>query len=132
MTESLHQILDDCFYSHRAEHLEESLAELFVRPPFLSRIETRQPCFVFGGRGSGKTTALRWLRFDASDGDRPFLGIYLKITKNQALAFQSVNNEERVRASFTHYLNLLVCDELCELWKWLSRETETRALPEFR
>lgn len=119
MSSKLHETLDECFYSYRAEWLESSLGSLFVRPTYYNQLESDRPCFIVGGRGTGKTTALRWLRFDAASEPRGYAGVFIRVNKNQAHSFRSDRNSELLRKAFTHYFNLLGADELCSLASWL-------------
>lgn len=117
MTVSPEVVLQRCFFTFRAEQLGE-IADLFVRPPYYDKLESPQPCLLFGGRGTGKTTALRYLRFDiceTSQDERPYLGVYIKINKNQVSCFYSDRHGPLLARAFAHYFNLLAALELCRL-----------------
>jgi len=119
----------DLFADYRAEWLQTQFASLFIPPPYLAKLEGKRPSFLIGGRGTGKTTTLRSMRFDsnydrlrlAEDFPRMrYYGIYVRVNKNRVRAFQvpELTEEDRRRA-FAHYFNLLVCQEFCQLLEWL-------------
>jgi hypothetical protein len=122
--------LGDLFSDYRAEWSAALFGDLFIAPPYFSKLEIRRPCFLIGGRGTGKTTALRSLRFDASaarltsdslpSGVLPYFGIYIRINKNRVRAFQGteLSNADWQKA-FAHYFNILSAIELCRLTQWL-------------
>jgi hypothetical protein len=122
--------LGEYFCDYRAEWSASLFGELFIAPPYFSKLETGRPCFLIGGRGTGKTTALRSLRFDASDArlksenisvkELSYFGLYIRINKNRVRAFQGppLRDDEWAKV-FAHYFNILCCLELCRLSDWL-------------
>src|SRR5580698_6574795 len=129
--------LGELFSDYRAEWSADLFGALFIAPPYFSKLETRRPCFLIGGRGTGKTTSLRSLRFDASAArlaadnlppDRlPYYGIYIRINKNRVRAFQGPQlAEESWNKAFAHYFNILCCAELCRLVAWLQTTQQVR------
>lgn len=126
--------LAQLFGDYRAEWSEELFAKLFITPPYFPQVKTKRPCFLIGGRGTGKTTALRSLRFDKShahptqvSAEIPFFGIYIRLNKNRVRAFQGPDlRDEDWRKAFAHYFNLLACRELAHLHDWLCT---TNSLP---
>jgi hypothetical protein len=122
----------DYFSDYRAEWPAQNFGSLFVQPPYFSKLEMLRPCFVIGGRGTGKTTVLKSLRFgsveiqdDASTfshhPDKPYLGVYLRMNKNRVRAFTTSEiNESLATRAFTHYFNVLAGQELCKMTAWLS------------
>ena len=133
-------VLHDLFGDYRAEWPPERFRELFVEPAYFSKLETRRPCLLMGGRGTGKTTALRSLRFDATllrleaqgrgYGDQEHLGIFLRMNKNRVHAFKGAGLDiETWRKSFAHYFNLLACSELANLAIWLEHQVGQTLLP---
>lgn len=123
--------LDSFFSDYRGEWSSELFRQLFIVPPYFSKLEHHGPCFLIGGRGTGKTTALRSLRFDAtaqrllSDNigtlQLPYYGIYIRINKNRVRGFQALNLGPGVcDRAFAHYFNLLCGLELCRLVEWLA------------
>src|ERR1700730_5683281 len=117
----------DLFADYRAEWPSTHFAEYFVQPAYFRKLESRRPCFLFGGRGTGKTTALRSLRFDAShnrtaraDGTAPpvetleYFGIYVRMDKTQVRAFEGPDLPQATwNRLFAHYFNLLTAREFC-------------------
>jgi hypothetical protein len=132
MSADLDAVLDRCFFGYRAEYLQDSLEELFVRPPYLDKLRTAQPCFLFGGRGTGKTTTLRSLSYST---DLPFeehreLGIYIRVNKNQVYPFDSDRHQELLRRAFAHYFNLIAAREFSRLLLWLGENGAPAPPPE--
>ena len=127
-------ILRQLFGDNRAEWKSSEFGRLFVTPTYQSKLEANKPCFLIGGRGTGKTTALQSLRFDAmnarleSEGiqysDQKCLGIFIRMNKNRVQAFSGAEVPEHTWGKFfSHYFNLLACQELCELSSWLQEKT---------
>lgn len=131
MPQSTPQDLSVFFSDYRAEWSADLFRDLFIAPPYFAKLEVPRPCVLIGGRGTGKTTALRSLRFDASaarlaaDGLAPdvlpYLGIYVRINKNRVRAFQGPSHsDDEWGRTFAHYFNLLCCEEFCRLVEWAS------------
>jgi hypothetical protein len=125
--------LADLFSDYRAEWSASVFGDLFIAPPYFSKLEYKRPCLLIGGRGTGKTTSLRSLRFDASsarlqaDGlsidELAYYGLYVRINKNRVRAFQGAQlPDEDWHKSFAHYFNVLVIAEVCRLLQWLARQ----------
>jgi hypothetical protein len=124
--------ISDLFADYRAEWRDSQFHALFSPPPYLVKLTQKRPCFLIGGRGTGKTTTLRSLRFDSVSSVRSkperiarYLGIYVRVNKNRVRAFEvpELENSQRTRA-FCHYFNLLVCQEFVELTEWLNSVAE--------
>jgi hypothetical protein len=126
------QQLSNLFSDYRAEWSSDLFAKLFIAPPYFSKLETGRPCVLIGGRGTGKTTSLRSLRFDASAArlasdnlppdTLPYYGIYVRINKNRVRAFQGPQfPQTHWDKAFAHYFNLLCSIELCLLVNWLEQ-----------
>lgn len=123
-TVSPHAMLQSLFSELRGEWPPDQFETLFVAPPYFRVLQGVFPCVLIGGRGTGKTTALRSLRFDATGAhDAPYLGVYLKMNKSRVRAFRgsALDAAEWSRA-FAHYFNIVCCLELCSLGAWLIDE----------
>jgi hypothetical protein len=134
------QVLTELFADYRAEWPQPYFASLFVPPPYFRKLEVARPCLLIGGRGTGKTTALKSLRFDATetrqrsrstvDARPEYLGIYVRINKNRVRAFNAQEIEEQIRVrAFAHYINVSVSQELCRLALWLETNKDAATAP---
>lgn len=132
--ESSADILGQLFSDNRAEWPAARFKDLFVSPTYLAKLQAKRPCFLVGGRGTGKTTSLQSLRYDsalerieaAGDGfaDQRYVGVFVRMNKNRVRAFSGEPlNETNWGRYFVHYFNLLVCSELLDLTRWLERQT---------
>ena len=130
-------VLRQLFGDNRAEWPSAQFEKLFVEPTYLSKLEAVRPCFLVGGRGTGKTTSLQSLRYDStlqrlqSRGqtfdDQEHLGVLVRMNKNRVRAFQRGGiGEERWSQLFAHYFNLIVSLELTHLAMWLEEQTAAR------
>lgn len=127
--------ISEYFSDYRAEWPLPYFASLFVRPPYFTKLQALRPCLLIGGRGTGKTTALKSLRFDAVGAATPgdstastsYLGIYIRMNKNRVRAFVNSELPEPVALkAFAHYFNILACQELCRLAAWLSSKDQPK------
>jgi hypothetical protein len=125
----LREQLSSLFGGYRAEWLGEKLFELFTAPDYLPELLTARPCFLIGGRGTGKTTVLRGLSYQGQrvlspQADAPlswpYFGFYYRVNTNRVAAFQGpeLSSTGWVRA-FSHYINLTFCQELLRFIRWL-------------
>lgn len=94
-----------------------------------------RPCFLIGGRGTGKTTTLQSLKYDATlrrlerlghdFSDQSYFGVLIRMNKNRVRAFQGRHFPElEWHRLFAHYFNLLVGLELVGLTRWLGHHSE--------
>lgn len=124
---TLRQLFDD---NIRAEWSTQYFEDLFVPPTYLTKLESVRPCFLFGGRGTGKTTALRSLGYDSvakrldiegsTFSDQEFLGILVRMNKNQVRGFCGEElDDSSWRKLFAHFFNLKVSLEFTKLAEWL-------------
>lgn len=127
-------ILRQLFGDNRAEWPSAHFKELFVAPTYLKKLESMRPCFLVGGRGTGKTTALQSLRYDSilerleasgqGFSDQEYFGVLVRMNKNRVRAFDGSGlSEEEWTRLFAHYFNLLVCLELVVMTNWLEGKT---------
>lgn len=125
-------VLRQLFGDNRAEWPSANFKQLFVTPTYLGKLEAMRPCFLVGGRGTGKTTALQSLRYDSmlerieDEGqtftDQEYLGVLVRMNKNRVRAFTGSGlNEETWSKLFAHYFNLVACSELATLASWLEK-----------
>jgi hypothetical protein len=128
--------LQQLFGDNRAEWASTQFRDLFVEPVYHKKLESMRPCFLVGGRGTGKTTSLQSLHYIAtqerlrhlglSDGDQYYFGILVRMNKNRVRAFDgSAVSPDQWRRLFAHYFNLLVCLEICGLAGWLQERNGT-------
>jgi len=129
-TQLIDQGLAQVFSSFRAEHDKLSLAHQFTQPGYFPELLTLQPCFLIGGRGTGKTTTLRSLSYKVrlANADEPLregledigiIGLYHKINTGRVAAFQGpeLTNSEWDRL-FGHYINLILISSILEFFDW--------------
>lgn len=113
----IRKALAELFAGYRAEWLKEEVFRLFQEPSYFPQLTTSHPCFLIGGRGSGKTTVLRCLsyegRFSMSGEDRQavsdweYVGLYYRVNTNRVAAFEGPELEPTTWTRlFGHYLNL--------------------------
>ncbi|WP_350594652.1 MULTISPECIES: hypothetical protein [unclassified Pseudoalteromonas] len=126
-------ILTTIFNENRAEWMQD-FEDLFVAPAYIEKLESIRPAILIGGRGTGKTTSLHSLSYDATlerlekqglnFGDQEYLGVLVRMNKNRVKAFQGSHfSREQWDKLFGHYFNLLVCKELVLLTEWLQNKT---------
>lgn len=135
-------ILGQLFSDNRAEWPATRFKDLFVSPTYLAKLQAKRPCFLVGGRGTGKTTSLQSLRYDSvlerieaagdSFADQRYVGVFVRMNKNRVRAFSGEPlNESSWGRYFVHYFNLLVCSELIDLTLWLERQAGMRLEGEY-
>jgi hypothetical protein len=119
---------------YKAEWLRGKLFDLFTEPGYFDELKMNRPCVLIGGRGTGKTTVLQGLsyqgQFAFANSDKnvidtwQFFGLYHRVNTNRVTAFRGPElTEERWRACFAHYLNLLFCTQLLEFACWYELQT---------
>jgi hypothetical protein len=119
---------------YKAEWLREKLFDLFTVPGYFNELKTNRPCVLIGGRGTGKTTVLQGLsyqgQFAFAKSDKnvihswQFFGLYHRVNTSRVTAFRGPEqSEERWRACFAHYLNLVFSTQLLEFACWYELQT---------
>lgn len=119
---------------YKAEWLRGKLFDLFTEPGYFDELKMNRPCVLIGGRGTGKTTVLQGLsyqgQFAFANSEKKvidswqFFGLYHRVNTNRVTAFRGPElSEERWRACFAHYLNLLFCTQLLEFACWYELQT---------
>lgn len=126
---NIQERLDKLFGSYKAEWLKKDIFKFFTEPYYFNVLKSNYPGVLQGGRGTGKTTALRGLsylgqyelhnsdinRFD----ENSFIGIYYRANTNHVRAFcgKGVSDENWI-AIFEHYFNLIICWEMLHFLEW--------------
>ena len=123
--------LAELFSGYRAEWLADSVFSLFREPAYFPQLVTPHPCVLVGGRGTGKTTALRCLSYEGLsqlEGRRPddvqewpYYGMYYRVNTNRVKAFRGTElPDDRWAQLFAHYINLEFCDLALRFLEWFS------------
>jgi hypothetical protein len=134
-SESKNSEVSELFGLYKAEWLSEKLFELFTAPAYFNELNTRRPCVLIGGRGTGKTTVLKGLsyqgQFALSGFDKKAIpqwnsyGLYTRVNTNRVTAFKgSELNEKQWIRCFSHYINLLLCELVVEFVEWFEIQNE--------
>ena len=122
--------LNEFFGSYRAEWLKDKIFQLFKKPSYFHELQSARPCVLQGGRGTGKTTALKGLSYQGQyafhnndiqsfDKNVPYIGLYHKIDTNHVRAFKgSAVSEDKWHKIFSHYFNLIICYEILLFLQW--------------
>lgn len=121
------------FGTYRAEWNKEDIFSHFTKPSYFGELEQLHPCVLQGGRGSGKTTALKGLSYQGQyhfressisrfDNEVPYVGLYMRIDTNHVRAFVGGGvSEETWRKFFGHYFNIAVVKEIALFLNWHDR-----------
>lgn len=116
----IQQLLAKSLGSFRAENLERRmLFDLYTAPSYFPELLQPIPCFLQGGRGTGKTTVLRYLSYEAAlagiNSEQPFHGLYVKFERSEISAFRGAGLDDGSWTRiFAHYINLVQCLSLLE------------------
>lgn len=128
--------LSELFGSYRAEWLREQIFDLYTSPIYFPELTTGRSCVLVGGRGSGKTTALRALSWEGQrhlTGRPPnewdYYGVYYRADTNRVTAFRGPEmDEDGWNAHFAHYINLLLTERLLAFVLWYEAQTSSDVL----
>lgn len=136
----LRQRLEEVFSGYRAEWLDKRIFELFTEPSYFPQLTTPHPCFLEGGRGTGKTTTLRCLSYQGQAVLRrsyaravpnwPYVGMYYRVNTNRVRAFNgSELQETHWTRMFAHYVNVEFCEAIAAFLQWYAeRNPDTPTL----
>ena len=124
-------------FSYRAEWLDEKIFTLFSEPSYFPQLTTSYPCFLIGGRGTGKTTALRCLSYQGqaalTHNDQrkvsgwPYYGMYYRVNTNRVGAFRGPEPRGTTwTRAFAHYLNVEFCELVLDFLHWYEMEGDIR------
>jgi hypothetical protein len=127
--------LRELFGDYKAEWLRDRVFDLFTEPAYFTALEGIRPCVLMGGRGTGKTTALLRMSYQASahfaarEGldfrEWPYVGLYYRINSNRVAPFRGGELDsaqwERV---FAHFMNLVTCELVVEFLRWYREEVD--------
>ena len=120
----------DPFGSYKAEWLsDQKMFDLFRKPTYFPDLESNRPCVLVGGRGTGKTTVLKCLSYQAKHhfeeqdvtkiAGWKYVGLYHRINTNRVTAFVGPElTDLQWERLFSHYVNLLLCSQLAQLLDW--------------
>lgn len=132
--EMLLKRLSDLFGSYRAEWSRKDIFRHFSEPSYFSDLVNFRPCVLQGGRGSGKTTALKGLSYQGQyalhdqsvqrfDNEVSYIGLYLRVDTNHVRAFKGGAIDECLWGKlFGHYFNLLFAKEIIDFLMWHSEK----------
>lgn len=118
----------------RAENYEsKALFDAIARPDYWSQLEGRRACFLVGGRGTGKTTALRSLAFEGQSqlsgkdiASWPAVGFYWRIETSVVAAFNGSRiSEHDWSRVFGHYVNLRLLLAVLEFVRWFEQTQDS-------
>lgn len=122
------------FGRYKAEWLREDVFSLFRRPEYFPELQEPRPTVLVGGRGTGKTTALKCLSYEglhelegksqAAALNAPYVGLYWCFDANRVTAFDGPELESRLwQRLFGHYTNLEIVDQLSCYGRWFQEVT---------
>ena len=125
--------LADLFSGYRAEWLNERVFDLFTEPTYFPQLTMSHPCFLEGGRGTGKTTALRCLSYQGQSVLRrnksealfewPYFGLYYRVNTNRVRAFSGGELETSGwTRMFAHYINLEFSELIATFLEWYAAQ----------
>ncbi|WP_242090864.1 hypothetical protein [Curtobacterium sp. DN_7.5] len=134
-SENLAREIGEAFGQVRTEHLRGAdVFSMFTTPVYWSQLRGLRPCFLIGGRGTGKTTTLRSLCYEGqaalrsrSIADWGMIGVYWRVDAGVVNTFRGRGlDEDQWEGLFAHYLNLQLVHQLLDFTKWRSIELQAQ------
>ncbi|MEJ1922234.1 ORC-CDC6 family AAA ATPase [Microbacterium sp. KHB019] len=115
---------------------DQEILSMFSQPMYWSELVASRPCFLVGGRGTGKTTTLRALGYRRQartagfdPGSWNLVGAYWRVETNLTAAFTGPRiGDDRWIAVFSHYVNLRLCMAVLDYLAWAESEHSVRAV----
>ena len=112
----------------RAEYLRAEIFDLWTRPSYWPELLGSRPCFLVGGRGTGKTTVLRGLTYEGQHRlvgptipEWESIGLYWRVSTNTVAAFRGGGQDEAEWTRlFSHYVNLQMMQLILRFITWRS------------
>ncbi|MEJ1177179.1 ATP-binding protein [Agrobacterium sp. CMT1] len=131
-SQSVAQNLEQLFGSFRAESLHDDIYKLFNEPEYFYYLAAPKSCVLLGGRGSGKTTALKCLSYEGqaalktNDFSSPsYVGLYSRINTNTVASFSGAELPDATwNRVFGHFINLVICEEAAAYIRWLKQDSD--------
>jgi hypothetical protein len=128
--------LSELFGSYRAEWLREHIFDLYTSPVYFPELTTGRSCLLVGGRGTGKTTALRALSWEGqhhlsqtSPDSWPYYGVYYRADTNRVTAFEGPDLDDgKWIQLFAHYFNLIMTERLLTFVAWYENQTSSQVV----
>ncbi|MFW8628322.1 hypothetical protein [Deinococcus sp. ME38] len=133
--EAIESIITASFSSYRHEWLRD-VHLYYTEPRYFHEISTPRPCFLIGGRGTGKTTALKSMSYEfilESNGyvhtEVEYYGVYHKFEQNITNSFRGKGiSEEKWFDMFSHYINIQICTMIFKLLSGLEKDLQHKII----
>ncbi len=104
------------FSDYKVTEISPDIQEdFFVEPKNISILKTAKASFIYGERGSGKTTILKHLeKVFLEDEEHRFLGVYFRFeTANMRSLYTDKFDEEDNIHAFSQYIHAVLCKLIC-------------------
>lgn len=127
--------LNSTFGQYRAEYIESDLFEFFTHPNYWPKLSAVRPCILEGGRGTGKTTALKGMAYEGQFALRgselkqwESIGAYWRIESNVVTSFRGKRiSDDDWQSYFAHYVNIQLCLLVLDFLDWRKNELDIPA-----
>lgn len=104
------------FRDFKATEIPPDLQEkYFVKPQHIDLLISDKSTFIYGERGSGKTTALRYLeKYFNLEKSSEYVGVYFRFESSymKSLFNQDISMDDNIEG-FSQILSLILCKQLC-------------------